>query len=247
VADLEQALAELGRHVEFPPTPDVVAAVRPHLTVRRRSPRRRRILVLAFALLLVPVAVVAADEDARDAVLRFVGIRGASVERVPALPPVQPLAGPLQLGRRVSVAEAGRAAGFRVVLPAALGPPDAVYVRGQPPLARVSLVWNAGTRTATTGVGLLVSELRGDLSGDLLHKMAGMGTRLQQLRIGGEPALWIEGEPHEVFFRDGLGIPTADEGRLAGDTLLLDHGRLVVRFESALGRAAVVRLARSLE
>jgi len=61
--ELELALTDLGRHIEFPPTPDVTPRVRERLAERpesRRGLTRRRGLALAFALLAVAVAAVLA-------------------------------------------------------------------------------------------------------------------------------------------------------------------------------------------
>src|SRR5215212_11669229 len=86
---LEQMLRAVAREVEFPPTPDL-AISRPAAALRRRPPVRR-ILVLALLTLLIAAAtVMAASPGARDAVLEFFGVDGATVEVVPELPQAPP-------------------------------------------------------------------------------------------------------------------------------------------------------------
>jgi len=83
--ELELALTDLGRHVEFPPTPDVTPRVRERLAERpgsRRGLTRRRGLALAFALLAVAVAAVLAVPQTRAAILEFFHLRGVTIERV---------------------------------------------------------------------------------------------------------------------------------------------------------------------
>ena len=96
MADLERQLRQLGAEVEYPPTPQLARAVTQRLAgegVESRRPRpswrplSARAALLAAALVLVLVgSVVAAVPAARDALLDLVGLRGATVERVPSLP-----------------------------------------------------------------------------------------------------------------------------------------------------------------
>ena len=62
--ELEAVLTELGRRVEFPPTPDLAPAVRRRLGESRSW---RRLLVLALAVLVVAVAAALAVPAARRA------------------------------------------------------------------------------------------------------------------------------------------------------------------------------------
>ena len=128
MTELEHALLDLGRTLELPATPDIAASVSRRLaaaeTVRPRRLGRRR-LVLVFAALVIAVGAAFAVPPARTAILEWLGLRGATVERVFALPDVPAERGfdVDQLGERMSLAEASERAGFAVAVPSVLGYP----------------------------------------------------------------------------------------------------------------------------
>src|SRR5215207_1833068 len=94
--DLERALADLAASLEFPPTPDLAAAVTARLdqdpVTERPAPaargRRwlgglagwRRLAVAGLAVVLLAVAVLVASPETREAVARRLGLRGIEVE-----------------------------------------------------------------------------------------------------------------------------------------------------------------------
>jgi len=251
MTELEQALRQLGPQLAFPETPDVAATVRAQLAERpaRRRPALppRRTLALAFALLALAAGLAMAVPPARTAILDFLGLRGATVERVETLPPGVGIN--LELGQRVGLEEAERLAAFDVLVPEALGEPDSVWHSGFLPGGRISLVYaprEGLPRTRETGVGLLVTEFRGDIAPELIGKLAPQATRVERLTVDGSPAVWLEGGPHEVFFRAPNGEILGDTVRLAGNTLLLERGTLLVRLEGTFSRDRAVELAESL-
>lgn len=242
--ELEQQLIDLGSALEIPPAPDVVAAVRDRLPsraprrvrrVRRPTLRvRRRSVALGIALAVLLAGTAAAIPSVRHAVERVFGINGAVVERVPQLPALPNTVGTrLHLGRRIPVSEARHAASFT-----ALVPPNGVsaaYVADDVPGGRVSL----------TSGRLLVTEFRGT-SRPFVFKLIAVGTRAIRARVGGEPAVYLEGAPHELFFLDAHGKPRTDDVRLAGNVLLWQRGSLTLRIEGARSLSAALALARSL-
>src|ERR671936_1816353 len=117
MSDLEQALVALGRQLDFPPEPDLAAAVRARIARRRFALGRREGLALAFAVLLVAVGIAMAVPQARSAILRFFHVGAATVERVETLPPAQERPLVAGLGPARSRAAAERIAGFPMVLP----------------------------------------------------------------------------------------------------------------------------------
>ena len=141
--------------------------MRARLTERGPAPRRplvtglRRSLALALVLLLVLAAVTAAAVPAvRDAVLDFLGLQGATVERRTTLP-TPPPERPLDLGRRTTLESAGEGLAFEPLVPAGLGAPDGVYVGGGVAGGELSLAYlpRPGLpRARSTRLGLLVSE-----------------------------------------------------------------------------------------
>ena len=82
--ELETQLRALAADAMWPPTPDLEAAVLARLAepAARRPPRRRRrrrlLAALAAALVLVPAGAAVALPDARNSVLRYVGLACAT-------------------------------------------------------------------------------------------------------------------------------------------------------------------------
>jgi hypothetical protein len=205
--------------------------------------------VIAFAILVVAVGAAFAVPQARTAILEFLGLEGATVERVVLLPEAAP-EGDLDLGQRVGLEEARGQASFPILVPELLGPPDAVYVNETTPGGRVTLVYLHNTKIPTTteaGVGLLVTEFRGDLDPVLIGKLVGPGTSAEQLAVGGEPGLWIHGEPHVFLYRDADGEVREETRRLAGNALVWNRGDLLLRLEGDVSREQALEIARSLE
>lgn len=236
--ELEQQLIDLGSALEIPVAPDVVAAVRERLPSRpaRRVRRptlgvRRRSLVLGIALAVLLAGTAAAIPSVRHAVERVFGINGAVVERVPELR--KTAGGTLHLGRRIPVSDARHAASFTALLPPS--GVSAAYVANDVPGGRVSL----------TSGRQLVTEFRGT-SRPFIFKLIAVGTRAIRARVGGEPAVYLEGAPHEVFFLDAHGKPRTDDVRLAGNVLLWQRGSLTLRIEGARSLSDALALARSL-
>ncbi|HEY6055093.1 MAG TPA: hypothetical protein VIU86_14250, partial [Gaiellaceae bacterium] len=212
MSELEQALVALGRELALPPAPDLAA------TVGGRLERRRRLrpwLVVALAL-LAAAAVALAVPQARSAILRFFHIRGAQVTLVDRLPAVSTR---VRLGAPTTLERAP----FRVLLPNGRRP-DAVF-------AAPDGVW---LRYANR---LLVAEIRTG-SPWFVKKVAGQGTTVRYLTVGGAPAIWIEGTPHDLFLPGGA-------VKLARNTLLWQRGELTLRLEGALDRKDAVRIALS--
>lgn len=261
MTELERLLTQLGRELDYPPTPDLAGAVvsrvhgvepGPAKAVRPRllppAGLRRALALALVALLLLAGTVLAAAPGVRDAVLEFFGLQGATVERVETLP-TPPAQQRLDLGGRTTLEQAPDRLAFEPLVPTDLGDPDFVYTREPPSGGELSLAYRPRPglpRARTTPYGLLVSEFRGDIHPDLVGKLAGPSTRIERLRIDGRPAVWIEGAQHFFFYRDPNGNVVEGELRLAQNVLLLERGRLLVRFEGAFDRERAVAIARSL-
>ena len=257
MAALDRMLSQLGRELDWPDTPDLAPRVRARLAdaePRRRRPRPlvaglRRSFALALVLLLVLAAVTAAAVPAvRDAVLEFLGLQGATVERRVSLP-TPPPERPLELGRRTTLQGASESLAFEPLVPAPPADPDGVYVRRGVPGGELSLAYlpRPGLpRARSTRLGLLVSEFRGDLDPNYVGKVVGPGAVAEELTLETEPALWIEGVPHFFFYRGPEGQTIESELRLAQNVLLVERGDLLVRLEGAFSREQAIRIAGSL-
>jgi hypothetical protein len=267
--DLEAALADLGAALEFPPTPDLAAAVTARLEREpapgpagtRPRPRRpwlagwRRLAVAGLAVVLLAAAVLVASPQTREAVARRLGLRGVGIELGgPAPTTVTTTPGArldLGLGQRVSLAEARRRTGFPVLVPAAAGfqQPDAVFVdRFLPGGGRVDLVYRArpGLPASNfTDAGLLITEFRGQPDPSFVKKIVGAGL-VREVRVGGQPGYFFSGEPHFFSYQDPSGGIREERTRLAGNTLIWQHGDLTLRLEGELPKAEAVRIAESM-
>ena len=179
---------------------------------RMTAPARRRLIVparrslaIAALVLLLLAAVAGAVPAVRDAVGDLLGLGGATVERVPELPPSP---GAVDLGRRVDAA-------CRRCVPhdSRLGAPDGSYVRGRGQAAQATVLYRPAPglpAIAGTRIGLLLTQFRGDLDPDLVQKFIGPGTGTRRVRVGAAPGFWIDG-PHAFGYRDADGA-RADRG-----------------------------------
>ena len=258
MTELERALTQLGRELDFPETPDLASAVRRHVQVE--APRRRRALLppagfrRALALALVALLVLAggvfaAVPSVRDAVLEFFGLQGATVERVEQLPPA-PATESLDLGQRTTLEQAETALAFTPLVPTDPGDPDEVFVKRDIPGGELSLAYRPRPglpEAASTGLGLLVSEFRGDLQPEYVGKLAPETTRIEQFRLDGERAVWLEGTPHFFFYRRPDGQTQEHTLRLAANVLLLEQEDVLVRLEGGFGLERAKEIARSLD
>ena len=241
---LERELRGLAAVVEWPPTPDVGAVVRSRLGTASpsRTPwwRRRAALAVAVATLVAALAAVLAVPQTRAAVLRWFGIGSVEIVRVDELPEVVE-ATPLP-GRLVSLAEARRSVPYELLSPAAgLGPPDEIRLLDDPPI--VTFVWREDGRAR-----LAISQLPGTTERPLIEKLVGPGTRVEEFTEAGRPAVWLEGDGHDVFILDPTrSEPYADRARLAGNTLLVVRGGMTIRVEGDLTRSQALEIVRTLD
>jgi hypothetical protein len=236
VNGLEQQLQGLGRSLAYPPEPDVAPGVLARLD-RRPFPWRRA-LVVALAVVAIAVATAFAVPQARSAILRFFHLRGVTVERVETLPRAVERARAGGLGSRVTLAEAERRVGFRLVLPPFEGPPSRrAFVVGD---SLATVVLHAyGTR-------VLLSEFRA-ASGSDVKKLAAGDTKVEPARVKGWPGLWISGHPHTFTYYDREGGYRERPVLVRGNVLLWVRGALTLRLEGRLTKAQALALARLIE
>src|SRR6202022_3664369 len=101
---------------------------------------------------------------------------------------------PLDLGRRTTMADAQSRVSFTIAVPADLGAPDAVYVVSGIPGGEVALAYSPRPGiplVKQTGLGVLVTEFRGDLIPGFIGKSLGPGTTLQETSVNGDPGWGI--------------------------------------------------------
>jgi len=240
---LEARLGDLAGAVAWPPEPDLRDRVRAGIAAGARR-RRVRLVLLAAALALALVG--------GGAVAATPALRGAVVQWVPAVPSPSPsptsgsggVGADLRLGHRyASVADAERAAGFRALVPAALGQPDEVWYGDSTGV--IALLY--GPRgdlppSSDRRIGALVMEAAASDSAPAFVKVAGPSTTISQVTVAGGPGEWITGAPHGVSFPVGPDGRT-DSFRLAGNVLIWNQAGLVLRIESGLDERGALRVA----
>lgn len=241
--ELGSLLRDVGERLAYPDATHLAARVRARIATERPEPRRPWVFALAPAL--VTLLVLGAGAYAADAIR----LRGIDIFRGPQ--PPAPVASARIAGatRVATLEEAASRAGLRPLVPAELGTPSEIdVVAPAGGSSQVMLVYapRAGVPPSQlTGVGAIVTQVRASLETSLLSKIAGSGTRVEQLRVGGAPAVWIEGAPHVVFYREPNGNIIQDTLRLAGNVLLWERDGLLLRLEAEVGRDAAVRIAES--
>ena len=203
-------------------------------------------LAAAVLVLLVGGALVASP-GLRAALLRFFGLPGVRIEVQDSPPPV---GRGLDLGERVSLAEARERAGFPLAIPAALGEPDEVYVDTPPADGLVSMAWRARPelpRATETGVGALLTQFPARPEREfIVKKLAEGGVPVVEVLVDGATGYWVPG-PHTVFLVTEGGSFIEDRARTAGNTLLWSRDGITYRLETALGMERALAIARTVE
>ena len=251
---LEQQLRGLGDDLAWPATPNLAPLVRRQIASRPRWFESR--WALAAAVVIIAVGVLLANPPSRNAIAHWINLR-THFQQVPHLATPTPLpSGPigkrLGLGDPTTLPAARAAVKWEVLLPSSLGDPDEVYFEA-PPIGPaggdVTLVYGArqGIHASNlTGVAVLVTEVRGKVTGNSFGKTLGPDTTLEEVTVAGHPGYWISGAPQVFFFIDEAGNPRFETLRLATNTLLIDEGGTIVRIEGDLTKAQALQIAASL-
>ena len=252
-AALEARLADLASALVLPAAPPMASAVAARLaeprTQRRWSPwtawRLGRPMVLALLALLLLVAVAAAV-----VVTLIGGVRLVNTRQTPSALPSS-VGAARGLGTATSLEHARATLGFTIRLPSlpGIGAPDEVYITPDRPAGgSLALVYGArnGYPADSTGVGLLITEFRADISPELFDKMIHTGVRVERTTVDGSTAYWISGGRHFFFYRDANGNEVDETLRLVGDTLIWEASGLTLRIEGAPSLTAARRVAASL-
>jgi hypothetical protein len=220
-----------------------------------RSARRGLLLAATLALLIVGGALA----------VRF-GLELLSIELgpVPTLGRPSPSPGPagspgaaanvggtLALGRPVTRDQAQAAAPFDVLVPDALGEPDAVYLGGASLRGQVALVYTHRDDLPASGLlggaGLLVTQNRGEPDDGLAHKLVENGlATIESVVVNGAPGVWISGPPHVFWYLAPDGGFIEDSRRLVGDTLAWERDGVLYRIEGDITLERALEIAESM-
>lgn len=251
--ELEAGLRELGSRYPYPPTPNLAHLVRTRLATTGPVPVRPgldawpRPLRLALAAAIVVVALASAallNPATRDAIAHFFHVQGVVVTRAPAVPSVS--IAPLNLGQPTTLVQAQQQVSFIIVVPSELGPPDAIYVDPSVPGGEVVLAYKPRTGiplVRQTGLGLLITEFRGDLSPEFFTKVVGPDSTVEETTVNGDPAWWIAGKPHAIMAQVTPGGFREEPLRLAANTLIWQDESVTLRIESGLSKSDAMAIA----
>ncbi|MBV9606858.1 MAG: hypothetical protein JO027_17215 [Solirubrobacterales bacterium] len=237
MSELEQRLLALGTALDVPPAPDIVPAVLAGLPARRRRGPRpaRRVLGVALATVLLLAGAAMAVPPSRNAILRVLGLRGVSIERVRRLPPIPSGARTgltLGLGEPIAPSRARHAAGFTALLPPRA---SGAYLGHDVPGGRISILIGR----------VLITEFRGTAQPYIL-KVIDPDTSVTVTRVNGAKGVYLSGAPHQVLFGAIDRTIRTDRVRLAGNVLVWGQGPLLVRIEGTRTLAQALAIARSL-
>ncbi len=254
--DLEARLGRLAEEVGWPDPPDLRAPVRRAiLTGRPRAWYGSRWALAAVAVVAI-LAMLVAYTPTRTAIAGWLNlhttITHTNTLSTPSPLPSGSIGERLGLGIPTTLAAARQEVAWPVLVPAALGQPDEVYLQNPPtgPTGgEVTLVYGPRPGIAVsgqTGAGVLVTEARGQVDEQFFGKMIGGGTTVQPVTVEGHQGWWISGSPHDFFFMDANGNFRSETMRLATNTLILDVDGTIVRLEGNLTEQQALETAASL-
>lgn len=252
--ELAVALRTLGPRVSYPQTPNLVPGVRQGIHPAARPAERsllpvRRLVAVAAVLLALALGAVLLYPETRSTVAGWLSIPGVTFFFDEHDVPVY--GAPLQLGEPLTLEDARDRSGFEILIADTgwLGEPDEVYLDARSTGGVVSLVYHANGQipeSEQTGVGILLSQFQGRLNPGMYGKGVPDGVTVEWLEINGQDAYWVSGEPHPLYFARDSGVLLEEHIRMAGNTLLWQHGDITLRLESALDRDTAVEIAESM-
>ena len=148
----------------------------------------------------------------------------------------------LGFGDRISLRDARRVAADELLLPRTpkLGKPDEVYASGPSRNGGVVLVYRARgglPPLGDTGIGLILTELPGEVEAAYLAGGAGAG--IEEVSVGGERGYWVPaGRRHSS--------PVKRTDDLPGSVLLWKQGGLALRLEADISKQEAIHIAESV-
>jgi hypothetical protein len=255
--DLGARFRAMSPALAWPETPDISRAIAdaireaerrpPSMPLRLSLPSRRRTVLVIVAAVLALAAVALAAKLVID-------IGAVSVQVLPGRPTALPdtTASGGDFGRLVTIERAAAIAGFRPGMPAALGPPEQVWVDRTRPdfapseeVARIAMAWPPDAnlpriRGSRYGAVLLVFEGEGNaLTKTIFEETDRYGEAIVDGRIG----FWTSG-PHELELLD----PSGGTSRflVEGNVLIWQAEGLTYRLETMLPKSEAIHIAETI-
>jgi hypothetical protein len=215
------------------------------LYVSSRRAQRRQVawapLAVTVVMLIALLGFLVADE-AGDALARFFGIQGSSIERLDPPPGgvvPTPLPAPEDiefLARKSTIESAARSLGFSPPLPSGSGDPVAIF--------EIDAFGNPVVILQYPAYDVWVARPAQAL---VFAKGLPAGTTLRDTSVNGYPARWISDGYHLLTFRDVMGREAAGLRRtVARNTLVWATDGAFYRIETDLPFEATLDIARTL-
>jgi hypothetical protein len=194
--------------------------------------RRRQAVVVITAVLLALLAA----PPVRAAVADWFGFGGVIVRHdpTPSGSPASRPSPPPSVAATTTLDEAMTLVTFQPVVPEVLGPPQGVEVSADRRV--LSMSWSGGDDGAVR-----VDQFDARLD----YTFAKTARDVRFTEVAGASALWFE-EPHEVVVLNADGTRRTETARLAGHTLIWEHGTTTVRLEADVGLARAIEIAESV-
>jgi hypothetical protein len=268
VPDLEAALVDLGTAIELPPTPDLATTVgvqiraarsvstpSPVVPFRRPVVRslQRSLLLAAAVTLLVVGAALGVRFGLALLEIDFGPLPSPSTTPVVSASPGAEvrIGARLGLGVVATLDEARLEAAFPLLVPAALGDPDQVYLGGTSLRGQVAFIYlprdDLPASDLLAGAALLVTQNRGRFDQGLARKLIDTGEGgVVPVDVDGAPGYWIGGEPHFFWYLAPDGEAIQESQRQVGHTLAWERDGILYRIEGAPSKERALELARSM-
>ena len=254
--ELGEAMRGLSAALRWPEEPDIAASVvasvrdrrdraRPFLPRLSMPSRRRTVLLIAAALLVLGAAAFAAK--------LVIDLGAVTISEIPGRPTAIPSAtfGAGNLGTPVSLDGAAAIAGFTPQIPTGLGPPDGVWVDEArvgpdvPALSRrIVTAWRPRARVPRipgTPWGAVLMQFEGSV--DVAFKTVYSETgRFGHALVDGANAYWTTGD-HVLQLISGTEMRSY---RVTASVLMWTRGGFTYRLETTLPRVEATAIAESL-
>jgi len=240
-------LRALSPRLDVPPAAEQATTVRQRLEAQRRPEARSPLIARWRARILYPrwraalivaltvVALAVAIPQSRAVIAHVLRLDGVELRQAPGPSPAPHPSLPGEQG--MPLERARQHVAFPILVPAKLGPPDAVTVSDGGRAA--PLIYH---RTPYGPARL--DEFDGPLAPVDFEKFVHLGN-VTEVRLKGTKGLWVTG-PQEVLYVRSDGMVVQASARLTtGSTLIWGTPRVVLRLEGGFSKAAALAVAAS--
>lgn len=243
---LEEALRDVGEHLDHPAGDGLAASVRSAIDAQDHVASRQeraggRPWLIAAAVAAALIVAGTAYGPTRTAVADWLGIGTVEVKRDdrPASPEgADPVPGaPGDAPGRLTLDEAQAVVDFPIALPA-----DDDELRGVAVDARVP----GGLVALDFGAFTLVEIASAPGAEPWVAKTVPEESRIVAVLVGEAPGLWIGGLPHEVGYYDREGNQRSDTLRRSGPVLLWERDGVTYRIEGFTEADAALAVAEAV-